>query len=561
MTPNRPTAIAFQWSISAVIVFWMCSPNALAQGAADTINGVYSGTYTCAAGPRTLELSLLASGRGSLTGVFTFYLPPTSHTRAFSYSMSGTFDAASGQFKLIPDRWETPPPAGYSMVGMAGAFDPGTGRVAGKITYGNCGAFQATRDQAKPAHLTRVVPPNGASAAGSSAAVVDNPTTRTARPTLPSAEFPISPAAPAIKTTAAAPPPAAEGIVRTSTASWDKPACQLIPKASLESILGFQYSDPKIVPVDENSVPFGSLGIIASSCCRYVSAPEGKSGVVLTLWHTKDLDPALAKDYFYHYLEKKLTGRHDVTSPGFPYPAVFSNVDGGTYFFKGGPNGLTILMVESYVPLDVTNGEEVHVDRAKKIALEILRLPQPTQALPASARTTTPAPSPATAGIISKPKAYWETYYRSELIMQVFDGNFSGDLNSSTQFRMLFGTYVDMFSEKCHAYLPARHETITLAQATTKTDRHGNVVSREEGQPWTVDVDSRFAPKYRQYAESLLATSPETLAGALAIASGRVSQSAYFAPGTDVITFFKIETCQSPAMHQFGENLLRAAEK
>jgi hypothetical protein len=124
---------------------------------ATAINGVYNGTYTCALGPRTLKLSLLTSGNGSLTGVFTFYLPPTSHTQAFSYSLNGTFDASSGKFRLNPVKWETPPPGGYIMVGMDGAFDPSTGQVVGKITYGNCRNFQATRDQAASANIAGVI--------------------------------------------------------------------------------------------------------------------------------------------------------------------------------------------------------------------------------------------------------------------------------------------------------------------------------------------------------------------------------------------------------------------
>src|SRR5437868_15285917 len=117
------------WLVSLFVLFTLglFAPKAQAQSAATAINGVYNGTYTCAIRPRTLKLSLLASGNGSLTGAFTFYLPPTSHTEAFSYSLNGTFDAASGKFKLNPVKWETPPPGGYVMVGMDGAFDPGTG--------------------------------------------------------------------------------------------------------------------------------------------------------------------------------------------------------------------------------------------------------------------------------------------------------------------------------------------------------------------------------------------------------------------------------------------------
>jgi hypothetical protein len=354
------------------------------------------------------------------------------------------------------------------------------------------------------------------------------------------AQPPQPPFEPVRVTKSAAPPTATQGTARQSNASWDEPACQLIPKSSLESILGFQYGDPKIVPVDENSVPFGSLGIIALSSCQYATVAEHKSGVTLTVWYTKNLDPGIAKDYFFHYLQERLTGRDDVTVPGFPYPAVFRNAPRGTYFFKGGPNGLTILMVDSYVmPQDSTNGEEVHVARAKEIALKILGLPQPPKSLAAS-------PPTAPAGIVTKPKVYWETYYRTDLIRQVFEGHFVASFDSAQQFKMLFTTYVEMFSAHCSAYLPARHEAFTIT-------------SQQTGQTSTVEVDPRFAPKYQQYFESLIRTAGQSPADALAIASGRVDASDYFAPGTDVMKFFQSETCQSAAMRQLGENLLRTA--
>ena len=197
MTPNRLVAIAARLSISAVFTLWVFAPNAQAQSAATAINGVYNGTYTCAIGPRTLKLSLLASGNGSLTGVFTFYLPPTSRTQAFSYSLNGTIDAASGKFKLDPVKWEVPPPGGYMMVGMDGAFDPSTGQVAGKITYGNCRNFQATRDQAASANIATVIaPPKAAGAA--------QPVPRSAAPARQSSA---ALAAPTSKALAAASPP------------------------------------------------------------------------------------------------------------------------------------------------------------------------------------------------------------------------------------------------------------------------------------------------------------------------------------------------------------------
>jgi hypothetical protein len=82
---------------------------------------------------------------------------------------------------------------------------------------------------------------------------------------------------------------------------------------------------------------------------------------------------------------------------------------------------------------------------------------------------------------------------------------------------------------------------MTITQVTTKKDRYGNVVSQKEGQAATVEVDSRFAPKYRKYGESLT-SSGQTLGAALGIMSGRVSPGVYFDPGVDMFRFFETET-------------------
>jgi hypothetical protein len=162
----------------------------------------------------------------------------------------------------------------------------------------------------------------------------------------------------------------------------------------------------------------------------------------------------------------------------------------------------------------------------------------------------------ASPGLVRKSQAYWSGY-GTDIIRQVFDGGFGYDLGTSPQFQLLFNTYVEFFSKQCRAYLPAHHEAVTITQVTTKRDRYGNVISQQNGQPATVEVDSRFAAKYRQYWKSL--TSPQQSLGvALGVMSGR-GANAYFDPGTDTIKFFETETCQSAATRQLGENLLRAA--
>jgi TPR repeat protein len=269
MTPNRLTAIVFRCSISAVLPFCVFAPNAKAQSAATAVNGVYNGTYTCAIGPRTLKLSLLASGDGSLTGVFTFYLPPDSHTQAFSYSMSGTFDAVSGKFKLNPLKWETPPPGGYSMVGIDGAFDPGTGQVAGKITNGSCGAFQATRDQAESANTAGAVAPQKAAgavqpppktpAAPPARQLPNAAATRTSAPGS-SVSVPQNSATPAVNPTPPARPSPTAPASKATAAAQNKTACELLTRADVESVLG--------VPL-----PYGYSG---NGSCTFTNAPPDR---------------------------------------------------------------------------------------------------------------------------------------------------------------------------------------------------------------------------------------------------------------------------------------------
>ena len=120
---------------------------------ATAITGVYNGNYRCAHGPVNLKLTLVAPGDGSLTGIFTFDLPANFSTRTASYTLNGTYDAATGEFRLEPVEWEPPAPANYVMVGMDGAFNSSTEQVSGKITYPTCTTFEATRNKTQSAAL------------------------------------------------------------------------------------------------------------------------------------------------------------------------------------------------------------------------------------------------------------------------------------------------------------------------------------------------------------------------------------------------------------------------
>jgi hypothetical protein len=109
----------------------------------NAVNGVYIGTYTCAKGPTDLKLTLDAPEYGLLRATFTFYLPPGSHSKAYTFSLNGQFNPTSGNFTLNPLKWETPASPNYMMVGLKGAVDAKAGKVTGIVDYSGCGRFEA----------------------------------------------------------------------------------------------------------------------------------------------------------------------------------------------------------------------------------------------------------------------------------------------------------------------------------------------------------------------------------------------------------------------------------
>jgi hypothetical protein len=145
MSCNAWATVAISYLIGTTVL--SCAIAAGQQAAADIapITGVYNGTYACAQGPRTLRLTLTATGEHTLEGLFTFYMPPKSHDHPYSYTLKGSYDEA-GNFHLEPVQWKTPPPPGYMMIGLKGEFDADSGKVQGNITNGMCAGFEAKRE-------------------------------------------------------------------------------------------------------------------------------------------------------------------------------------------------------------------------------------------------------------------------------------------------------------------------------------------------------------------------------------------------------------------------------
>jgi hypothetical protein len=181
--------------------------------------------------------------------------------------------------------------------------------------------------------------------------------------------------------------------------------------------------------------------------------------------------------------------------------------------------------------------------------------------------------------LVRKSQAYWDNY-RSDFIREVFDGGFASDVDDDPAFQSLFTDYVDLFSKNCAAYLPADHKTLTI---TTVTTRGGVVVDTMSK---TVEIDSRFIPKYVEFSGVDPAPGSEQekeqTAKTIAIA-GQIlhrpgpSHGTSFADanallhlttahglfgGAEMDKFFATEvkaTGPSAALRQLGENLLRGA--
>lgn len=122
----------------------------------------------------------------------------------------------------------------------------------------------------------------------------------------------------------------------------------------------------------------------------------------------------------------------------------------------------------------------------------------PRVAAAAPARAT----SPAVAGFVRKSKDYWADY-DTDLIRQVFDGGFGIDVDDSTQFHVLFTSYVEQFSQSCRNNLPAQRVSLGVSQSNVQRDGNGRIVGQRQDQSFTVEADPRFAGKYRQYIQSL----------------------------------------------------------
>lgn len=127
-----------------------------------SVIGEWVGTYTCAQGLTGITLTIAEATPTSTQALFHFYADPRNpKVPTGCFTMTGSYDPASGRLDLKQERWLLRP-GGYSMVGFAGTVDAAGSAFTGRVTRAGCGEFKLARDRspvATPAACELPLPP------------------------------------------------------------------------------------------------------------------------------------------------------------------------------------------------------------------------------------------------------------------------------------------------------------------------------------------------------------------------------------------------------------------
>lgn len=127
-----------------------------------SVIGEWVGTYTCSQGLTGITLTIAEATPTSTQALFHFYADPRNpKVPTGCFTMTGSYDPASGRLDLKQERWLLRP-GGYSMVGFAGAVDAAGSAFTGRVTRAGCGEFELGRNPspvAAPAACELPLPP------------------------------------------------------------------------------------------------------------------------------------------------------------------------------------------------------------------------------------------------------------------------------------------------------------------------------------------------------------------------------------------------------------------
>ena len=497
-----------------------------------SVKGVYNGSYAGSQGPTKFKLVITQQNNTTIAGVLTFYLPEDSGTNAYTCELAGFYIPAHGiqpdRIQLSRTKWETQPPRALLFeAGMLGVFDPdggnGAGQYSGYMSDASSSKFQSLRDAVESA---RVAGAQLSNRRQPSVAGVFNGTYN--RENEPPTKFKLTMTYPSGGGTGGSANLAGVATIYLPTGSGTK--------AYTYGLIGAEdgYGNFELKVNDWETIPpkdfrdFRGMGFNG----RFVPDMTRNTARIIS---------APASGSLASFFIPKFEGAWDATES--------ADING------------TLAAQKAVGAADQVAALKIHAETMKNASPKQL----------------------ASKDVVRKSQAYWDGY-RSDFIREVFDGGFAADVDDDPAFQSLFIDYVDLFSKNCAAYLPADHKTVTITTVTTTTYPGGATTTSTTSK--TVEVDSRFIPKYVEYSGVDPAPGSdqekEQTAKTIAIAgqifhAGGPSHGVGYADanallhlmaahgllgGAGMDKFFATEvkaTGPSAALRQMGENLLRGA--
>ncbi|HSU67949.1 MAG TPA: hypothetical protein VLJ39_13825 [Tepidisphaeraceae bacterium] len=636
------------------------------------INGVYTGGYEVAGavgvgGDFKAKLSLKSTDDGSLTGLFTFDLPPSSGSRSATYKLTGRYVAGNRwpfQFTTIEPLGK-PAPDFYAITSLSACFAQGPpvrGRdghmeysvnpdhISGPVSGHASVAFAALRDKAESADLDKVMAAQASAAGAVSTTAPAAPVVRRSYEGVYNGTYTGKQGPTKFKLTLWMQQenrtlegellntnigglltlylPEGSGtkaytseltgiytlsqILQVTSGRWEPPlpgnfrvagfegrfdpdggnACRQISgylaNSKFQAIRDADESarmDPERL---RNPVQPGFDGVFNGTYTR-AGGPPAKFKLTMTHnGHTAGLS-GLATIYLpvgsgtkaYTYDLNGIETGHDqfqlrvndwATMPprdfqnfrsmGFKGAAVIDLVKNTARIASVPVTGSD---VSDFVPQfeatwDATESADIKGVIAAQKAVDAEDYAAAMKAREETVRNAPPKQL-ASKDLVRKSRAYWDGY-RNDMIREVFDGGFGAAIDEDQQFQLLFCTYVETYSAKYAALLPANHQTVTVTQNTNrKFDNNGNLISGDT-RTFTVEMDSRFVAKYREFHASLTSRGAGMRGAAAAMMSGaspRDMINDLLAPAHDMQRFFANHDGKSAAMRQLAENFLRGA--
>jgi hypothetical protein len=538
-------------------------PSSQAPKTADprsAVNGIYTGTYGSNPDDNVtakLYVKFIDNGsvNGTLDGLFTFDVPPSRGAKpiTYTYKLIGVSEPGNTYpFQFWSAKPLGPPaPAAYAVKGVGAAF------VRGPLVRGPAGQFERITD---PDQITAAV--TVVNSVLSASNKFEGARDKAASANLDSLMAEQASAASAVSPTAPAALPAATGA-----------------RPSIAGVFNGTYTRANEPPTKLKLTITHTAEGLGGVATIYLPTDAGTKAYTYSLKGAEDGRGAF---HLFVYDWDMIPPKDFTDFKAMGFNGTFlSNVNQNTariISVQASGNLASLCVPRFEATWDATESANLNgviaaqkavgnadLAAALKTHAEVLKNARPQQL--------------ASKDLVRKSQAYWDKY-RSDFIREIFDGGFASDVDDDPAFQSLFTDYVDLFSKNCAAYLPAGHKTVVI---TTTTTRGGAVIGTTTK---TVDVDSRFIPKYvefsgvdpapgsdqakEQTAKTIAIVGQMFHAGGPSHGTSPADANALLhlmaahglAGGAEMDKFFATEVKAgrpSAALRQMGENLLRGA--